>query len=274
MFELSQNTIQVAQQAKILFPEYEKLKEDILKLVDGMKSIEVTEDSIQVNKKLIAEVRKNFTLLDNERKRVKKEVLTPYQELDEKVKELKNYLDEGEQSIKEQVNVFEEQQALEREIALNEMFNQYQTEYNAPSWLDFESFKCKYPKTLNKSESEIKKRRAIIEWFETFDNEYAKLKEQFPDKSVRRAILTSYKTNGFYMDVAINQYLEMVKEGERLDREKEERKKTATPKVSFEKPQAKKEQAKKATLEFKSDKEYTQALDVLKNNGINFKIIL
>lgn len=272
MLELSKNTMQLTQEAKILFPDYDKLKNDVIKLVESMKQVEVTEDSIQVNKKLISEVRKNFTIIDEERKRVKREVMKPYQELDEKVKELKQYLDEGEQAIKGQIQVFEQQQALEREIALHEMFNEYQEEYNAPNWLDFESFKRKYPKTLNKSESEIKKRRAIIEWFETFEQEYAKLKEKFPEKSVRTAILTSYKTNGFYMDVAIKQYEDMVQEAQRLEREKEMRKQTAVPKVSFDKTEVTTEQPVVKKIQFKSQKDYAQAIRVLQENNIKFEI--
>lgn len=271
LIESDSQIMELEKEAQIAFPEYSKLKEDILKLVENMKTVEVNRDNVQVNRKLITAVRKNFNVIDEERKRIKREIMQPYNELDQQVKELKQYLEEGETHITQQVKQLDEQDIIERDIALSEMFHQYQTEYNAPTWLDYESFKKKYPKCLNKSTSEINKKRAIIEWFEIYDKEYAELKEKYPDRSVRRAILTSYKTNGFYMSTAITQYEEMVKEGERLEAEKEARKKTAVPKVTFE--PVKKEEPKKyqATLEFDSYEEYEKAMKLLKLDNFNVK---
>lgn len=263
--------MEIEQEAQIVFPEYNKLKDDILKLVKNMKTVEVNRENINVNRKLISAVRKNFNVIDEERKRIKREVMLPYNDLEVQVKELKKYLEEGETHITQQVKELDQQDLIERDIALGEMFHQYQTEYNAPSWLDYDSFKMKYPKALNKSTSEINKKRWIIEWFDTYDKEYAKLKEQYPDRSVRRAILTSYKTNGFNMSKAIDQYEEMVKEGERLEAEKEARKKTAVPKVSFEPVKKEAPKKYKVTLEFDSYAEYEKAIELLKLDNFNVK---
>lgn len=273
-FEVSKQGMSLTSPAKIEFPEYEKLKNDILKLVEGMKTVEVTEDTIQVNRRIISEVRKNVKLLDDERIKIKKQVLEPYNELDEKVKELKSYIAEGETHITAQVKAYEEAQALEREIALSEMFIRYQMEYNAPSWLNFDKFKLKYPNTLTKSCSEIKKKKAIIEYFDNFEKAYEDLKKRYPVKNVRTAILTSYKNNGFNMELAIADYEAMISEAKRLEEEKQARKETAVPKFSFSaEPVKKKAEPVKVNFEFESNDELQKALTILSEKEIKFKII-
>lgn len=272
VFELSKGGMSLSQEARIEFPEYDKLKADIMKLVEGMKSVEVTEETISANKKMIAQVRKNVKLLDQERIAIKNKVMEPYSELDKKVKELKAYLSEGENHIVDQVKAYELVQATERREKLEVMFLNYQEEFNAPTWLDFNSFTMKYPKTLTKSCSESEKRTRVIEWFDTFDKQYAHLKDEYPDKAVRSAILTTFKTNGFNMDKAIQAYEDMVEEGKRIERDKELRKQKAVPIFSFDKP-VEKPMSKPVsiTLTFDSDEDLSKALILLKQQKINFK---
>lgn len=272
VFELTKGGMSLSQEARIEFPEYDKLKADIMKLVEGMKSVEVTEETISANKKMIAQVRKNVQMLDQERIAIKKKVMEPYSELDNKVKELKAYLSEGETHIIDQVKTYELVQATERREKLEVMFLNYQEEFNAPTWLDFNSFTMKFPKTLTKSCSESEKRTRIIEWFDTFDKQYKHLKDKYPDKAVRSAILTTFKTNGFNMDKAIKAYEDMVEEGKRIERDKELRKQKAVPTFSFDKPVDKpKAKPVSITLKFDSDEELSKALTLLKQQKINFK---
>lgn len=270
-YQLANITMTVSRPVVIDFPEYDKMKEDITKLVDEMKDVTVTEETSTTYKKLLAQVRKQFSLVDKERIELKKQVLQPYNEVDEKVKELKALLDEGETHIDQQIKAYEAQQRLEREIALGEMFHKYMDEYNAPSWLDFESFKRNFPKTLNKTCSEIEKRRSIINWFESFESNYAELKMKYPVKSVRMNILAYYKTNGFNMSQAIEQYEQMVKEAERLEAEKKARKQSAVPEFSFDKPVIQEVKQVTVTLEFSSEEEYEKAMRALNLEQINYK---
>ncbi|MRC01695.1 DUF1351 domain-containing protein, partial [Bacillus thuringiensis] len=84
------------------FPEYDKLLEDVTRLADEMKRTVVTEDSIKHYKKLLAQTRREFKQVDDERKRVKREIMAPYEELNNQVKTLQNILKEGERALDSQ----------------------------------------------------------------------------------------------------------------------------------------------------------------------------
>ncbi|MRA94252.1 DUF1351 domain-containing protein, partial [Bacillus thuringiensis] len=83
--------------------EYDKLLEDVTRLADEMKRTVVTEDSIKHYKKLLAQTRREFKQVDDERKRVKREIMAPYEELNNQVKTLQNILKEGERALDSQI---------------------------------------------------------------------------------------------------------------------------------------------------------------------------
>ena len=79
----------------IEFADYEKILDDAQRLADKMKEQEVTEETIKENKKLVATINKRIRELDTQRKLVKSEIMTPYEELNEKIQTLKDVLKEG-----------------------------------------------------------------------------------------------------------------------------------------------------------------------------------
>ena len=99
-FELS---IQSSGKHEIQFIGYEKTLDDVRRLAERMKEQEVTEENIIENKKLLAEIRKEIKKLDSERLAVKRQIMTPYDELNEKTKVLKEVLGEGEGHINAQI---------------------------------------------------------------------------------------------------------------------------------------------------------------------------
>ena len=228
-FELS---IQTNGKQEIQFIGYEKTLDDVRKLSERMKEQEVTEENAVEYKKLLAEVRKEIKKLDSERLAVKREIMTPYDELNEKIKLLKEVLFEGEEHINAQIKEITLKQQEDRKLQIKDLFIKYQKSYNAPQWLTFDKFILSNPTLVtNKATSAKKIRESVVSYFETFKSDYAELKEQYPDKDDRSAILIAYSKNGFNMNEAILDYASMIAEKERLEKEQARVKETKAPDI-------------------------------------------
>lgn len=230
--ELPLSKISTTNVAHIEFLGYDELFEKVKQLADAMKTVEVTEETIRENKKLLASVRKEAKRLDDERKQVKKEVLKPYNEIELQVKELLTMLKESEDVINSQIKEFDEKERAERISELKDLFSRYHQSYNAPSWLSWDKFiDGNMGLVTNKATSNKKKRESIINYFETFKRDYAMLKEQITDKSERSAVLMSYSKNGFRMVQAIEDYHEMISEKKRLEQDQKKVSETKVPEI-------------------------------------------
>lgn len=229
VFELS---IQTNGKQEIQFLGYEKTLNDVRRLSERMKTQEVTEENAIENKKLLAEVRKEIKKLDAERMAVKREIMTPYDELNEKIKLLKEVLFEGEEHINAQIKEITTRQQEERKLQIKDLFIKYQKSYNAPQWLTFDKFLAKNQTLItNKATSAKKIRESVVSYFETFKQDYDLLKTQYPDKDDRSAILIAYSKNGFNMQEAILDYASMIAEKERLEKEQARVKETKVPDI-------------------------------------------
>jgi hypothetical protein len=229
VFELS---IQTNGTQEIQFLGYEKTLNDVRRLSERMKTQEVTEENAIENKKLLAEVRKEIKKLDAERLAVKREIMTPYDELNEKIKLLKEVLFEGEEHINAQIKEITTRQQEQRKLQIKDLFKKYQKSYNAPQWLTFDKFLAKNQTLItNKATSAKKIRESVVSYFETFKQDYDMLKTQYPDKDDRSAILIAYSKNGFNMQEAILDYTSMIAEKERLEKEQARVKETKVPDI-------------------------------------------
>lgn len=216
----------------IEFADYEKILDDAQRLADKMKEQEVTEETIKENKKLVATINKRIKELDTQRKQVKNEIMTPYDELNEKIKLLKEVLGEGEEHINAQIKQITLREQEERKLQIKDLFKKYQNSYNAPQWLTFDKFLAKNPTLItNKATSAKKIRESVVSYFESFKKDYDMLKTQYPDKDDRSAILIAYSKNGFNMQEAILDYASMIAEKERLEKEQARVKETKVPDI-------------------------------------------
>ena len=71
---ISQNSVEFTP-VKVYFKDYEYIKSSAERLNIELKGREVTEDNVQESKKLVAEVRKQFNVLDQMRKEDRKSVV-------------------------------------------------------------------------------------------------------------------------------------------------------------------------------------------------------
>lgn len=228
-FELS---IQSSGKQEIQFLGYDKTLEDVRRLVAEMEQQEVTKENIQTSKKLIASINKQIKELDKERMAVKREIMTPYDELNEKIKLLKSELNKGVTHINVQIKEITAREQEQRKLQIKDLFKKYQKSYNAPQWLTFDKFIAKNPTLVtNKATSAKKIRESVVSYFETFKTDYEQLKETYPDKDDRSAILIAYSKNGFDMQEAILDYASMIAEKERLEKEQARVKETKVPDI-------------------------------------------
>lgn len=260
-------------QTEIQFVGYEKILDDVRKLSDVMKEQEVCEDNIQESKKLLTAVRKEIKKLDQERLAVKREVLTPYEVLNEKINVLKSVLAEGEGAINDQIKTINGKQQEERKEKIKTLFDKYQKSYNAPLWLTFDKFIAKNSTLItNKATSDKKIRESVVSYFETFKQDYSRLKEEFTDKDERSAILISYSKNGFNMNEAIMDYTTMIAEKERLEKEQARVKQTKVPEIVILTGNEKREVEKRKEIDYSIIKVKTEDLPKLRELGIEWEI--
>lgn len=228
-FELS---IQSSGKQEIQFLGYDKTLEDVRRLVAEMEQQEVTEENIQTSKKLIASINKQIKELDKERLAVKREIMTPYDELNEKIQLLKSELNKGVTHINVQIKEITAREQEQRKLQIKDLFKKYQKSYNAPQWLTFDKFIAKNPTLItNKATSAKKIRESVVSYFEKFKQDYDLLKTQYPDKDDRSAILIAYSKNGHNMQEAIIDYANMIAEKERLEKEQDRVKETKVPDI-------------------------------------------
>lgn len=228
-FELS---IQSSGKQEIQFVGYDKTLEDVRRLVAEMEQQEVTEENIQTSKRLIASINKQIKELDKERLAVKREIMTPYDELNEKIQLLKSELNKGVTHINVQIKEITGKEQEQRKLQIKDLFKKYQKSYNAPQWLTFDKFIAKNPTLItNKATSAKKIRESVVSYFETFKQDYDLLKTQYPEKDDRSAILIAYSKNGHNMQEAIIDYANMIAEKERLEKEQARVKETKVPDI-------------------------------------------
>lgn len=121
------------------FPEFiefnfSELKEEITAKTSKYLNLVYTEDQIQDAKKDVANLRKFTKALSDERIKVKKECLKPYEEFEAKIKELDGIVNMAIQRIDGQVKAAVEKKKEERKQAIVE----YWDNHNKPDWLNLQ----------------------------------------------------------------------------------------------------------------------------------------
>ena len=148
----------------IEFNGYEMYKDMISQIADYLDNVEVTEETLAENKKLVARVRKASNELDSFRKAVKKAYEAPYTDYFEKIKELKAMSAEAEEKVRKQIRAFDEKQRADKEEEIRDLFEKRIRPYNFEADVNVEQFL--EPKYLNKSYSMNKIEEEMVDWLE------------------------------------------------------------------------------------------------------------
>lgn len=151
--ELSFNPKQIiVTQGLVKFTEYERIKEQAKTLAGIITTFEVTEENIKESKKLLAAVNKRCKELEDERIRIKKMMLEPYQEFEDQVKEIVGIVKEADTVVRQQVKRLEEMERMTKYNDLDEIFQKRLQHYKTlEDLILFEHFV--QPRHLNKTTS-------------------------------------------------------------------------------------------------------------------------
>lgn len=100
---------------------FAELKQEITEKTEVYVGMVYTEDQIKNAKKDVAMLRKFTKALSDERIRVKKEILKPYEDFEEKVKELSGIVDKAIANIDSQIKIFDQIKQDEKKMHIEEM---------------------------------------------------------------------------------------------------------------------------------------------------------
>ena len=183
---ISQEDIKV-EVGTIKFDGFPTLRLSVERLVEKMKTVEVTEENVKESKQLVARVRKEVDALNDERKRVERFYLSPLDDFKRGIKEVGDLIKEAEESVRSQVRTLDE---IEREVKYQDvqmLFDLRVKAYDLKGMFDFSDFYRReftnktYP--LSKVESEM------VEWLGKIESDLSFLSEQ-PEAA---KVLAEYK---------------------------------------------------------------------------------
>lgn len=174
---LNLESIQVVQ-GSIIFPEYHRIKSMALQLADALQSIEVNEETVKTSKKILAAVNKRCKELDDERIRIKKVMLEPYQDFEEQVKEIVGIVKEADATVRQQVKVLEEAERMGKETEIWAIWDKRIKQYKLGDLIPFTDFIK--PKHLNKSTSIEAAEKDMVDFLEQTERDM-KVLQRMPD---------------------------------------------------------------------------------------------
>lgn len=126
---------------------YEDIKKWVTEKAKEYKSLVYTEETITSAKTDRATLNKVAKAINDEKIRIKKEVLKPFEDFENKCKELQNIITDASSSIDAQVKAFEEKEQNEKKEQIKAIFDEYIGDFK--DLIDFENIFN--PRWLNKT---------------------------------------------------------------------------------------------------------------------------
>lgn len=137
---------------------YEDIKKWVTEKTAEYKSVVYTPETISLAKQDRATLNKVSDAINNEKKRIKNELLKPYVDFENKCKELMAIVDDASKTIDKQVKSFEEKEQNEKKEEIRNIFNTYIGDFK--ELIDFDNiFNPRWINktyTMKKIEEEIK----------------------------------------------------------------------------------------------------------------------
>lgn len=157
----------VVQQGVVTFNDYERLRNEALELAQQIEQVEVTDENIQVSKKMLAAVNKRVKEMEDKRILIKKEMMKPYNHFESQVKEIVNIVKTADNLVRNQVRELEEKERIEKRSKIAEIFEKRMKHYSFGEMFGFDDFIK--PQHLNKSVSLKSVESEMVEWLEKKD---------------------------------------------------------------------------------------------------------
>ena len=102
-----ETTVKVSYQVGTIASNLDEVAAAVRAAADEYKGIVITPDAVAEGKKTIARLRKEKTELDNDRKKIKKAWMAPFEEWEAKAKQVIALYDEPEAALKSQLDAYE-----------------------------------------------------------------------------------------------------------------------------------------------------------------------
>jgi len=179
------NTI-IVTKGNIIFPQYDELKEDAQKVYDYLSTVEVTEDTVKANKKLVAAVNKSIKTLEDQRIRVKKELLEPYAGFEGQIKEIVGIVKAADGLVRDQIKDLEEIERDHKREVIEHLFDRRIKQYTFSEIFVFDDFLEN--RHLNKTVSIEAVEKELVEWLEKIQSDMATI-QIIPDS---KEVMTEY----------------------------------------------------------------------------------
>lgn len=235
------------QRGDINFVAYEKLKEEAEILANEIEKVEVTEENIKTNKKMLASVNKSLKILNEERIRVKKLILEPYDTFEKQIKEIEMIVRTADTRVREQVRELEEREREQKKEKLNDIWHKRISQYelasvfNLHDWIE--------PKHLNKSESMTKVEQDMVDFLERSERDLMTIKSMDGSE-----IIANYYLKCKDLGMAIQSYKQSHEEIEEIKKVMDDN-----------------QSEQVYTIIIFNEEDYRKAISVLEQIGINFK---
>lgn len=170
---------------------YEEIKNWVIEKSKEYKSIVYTEDTIENAKTDRATLNKVTKAINDEKIRLKKEVLKPFEDFEKKCKELQGIMIEATNSIDSQIKSFEEKEQNKKREQIKEIFNAYIGDFK-----DLISFEEIFnPRWLNKTYSIKNIEEEIKHIFIKTSNDFDVIDGQIKDEIINKQVKAYYFKN-------------------------------------------------------------------------------
>lgn len=153
------------QDGVIRFDAYESLKQRALEARDYLKALEITKDTEPECKRIVASARKVSDQLNQEKIRIKKEVMAPYMDFETKVKEIMAIVSEGEDTARDKLKELEDIRKSEKTAQISEIWEQRAPNFLAGKYFTFNDWLT--DKHLNKTASMSAVEKEMVDFLVT-----------------------------------------------------------------------------------------------------------
>lgn len=146
--DLTQITVE---QAHVNFPNYEQLLSQALFISEELENTIVSADTVKANKKIVAEVAKSVKKLNSKRLELKKYVLEPFTDFENKCKTITDLVTSSELKVRKQIKDLEDMDKLVKAEEIESLFKERVSTLEGKDFYIFDRFMKK--EYLNKSYS-------------------------------------------------------------------------------------------------------------------------
>lgn len=204
------NELVVTQQAGEISTNLDIIEAEIKEKMAEYKDYVVSEDSIKADKKVVADLRKTKTELDNARKEVKNAWMMPYEAFEKRCKEVIALVDEPIDLINNQIKLFEEDRIAHKRERITKLYTEQVGEL-----IDYLPLEKNYnEKWDNKSYSDNDITFDISEKITKVKSDLDVIKSL--SSEIEEELITTYKANGNDLASAIKRNQQYVSDKEKV----------------------------------------------------------